>query len=397
MDKFYEYFIKNYLYEKDDYEKLIKPKEVSIDYIVSAIYDASYQYCSASAIYENYIIEKNVKEYIYINFLIESLQLIAEREKNYINKREFARNYLIPDKIKEDESSEEYNKVFDSRYRNINRHKEGTDTTKITNFQIPYLGYHIQVTTDKENKEQKRFYKSLDKDSINEVTLSTLQKYFNKFIDFINKSDEKYKNISFYFCERKFMYSTIIAMIDKIKKSGLKKTQKEYWYFLYDLILVFGLQDINLRAEAVNLYSIENREDFIKETLYISNIYYSIIDSCIKLCVYSLDKEILKEIVKKDEDNINNKEKGRYEFSKIIGDDEGIYKDISNMYSEYYLEDVFKDMIKLQYEYEKSAFDYNKRISRELSDFENYFEISKFNKEIKFLCKTHFYNRSLIE
>lgn len=398
MTNFYDYYLRKYPLSKQDFKNLTDNNQLSIDDIISTIYNISTKYFAISTIYREDIIKPFITNYIFYSFIIKSIYFFTSTKNITINKSQFVRDYMIPDSISK-RDKHYFDASFATSYRYLNCYLHDIGMKKIMDFQVPYLGYNFKVLRSNNTDEVEIFKASYSKD-YGRYSLHNLQDFFYSLREHVNTSSEEYKNISIYNGEASYQYSTIMTIIDLVKQQCTLKSA-QYYNILSDLVLIFDFADINLRLKAAELYFSSNKLDFIKDTIYINTVIFKMIDYYVDFTIDSLPcKNIELIIIDCKHKFKNNSIINSYKKRDITSEDEEIFSHLSHFLTSYYEKNTVKDLIKFQYEYEKYDFNHSKplfhKYNEDIIELKQLRLRNNFKNEINFLSKLHTYNKETL-
>ncbi|SHI31339.1 hypothetical protein [Clostridium intestinale] len=325
MNNFSAYFIKEYRLNSKFYESLYSGYIDDLDDICELIY----YYCDIyflkefGGILKEINFEEIVKEYIFNKFLEVTFNTLDKEKTVHVNKTKLIKNYIMNDKEEYKENEDLYEQDFIANYKYLNRYIKERNISGLLIEKRKFYIRHIKLL--RENNENKILYQRISKKRYNKIRLLDLKKFYDIF-------DNDY--FSGLILEKEYKYHTIYKIIEFYKVN-----RKKFNIHMYDLLPIMDIPDVKLRIELIRLDYIKDIEDSIKQVIYLSKVFYKIVDYHIKDVVDNIDRRYLKGIIDRSKNQVNM-------YSNI--NNEKIYT-----YDEEF-EILFKEMVKLLDLYEKS-------------------------------------------
>lgn len=385
---FQKYMLNEYL---PDYRKNKEIKLENLDDLMHLMSDIINLYCLNFEVYNPEHLKYCLIKYTYYQIYIKSLINLGHKKKSYIRKSTFVRKYM------QDRLDIDIDTGYRYLYRNLDKVESIDEEKNLIDFQLPYNAYRLNNFRNNIGFK-KKVIKKIFMNDYRTICIKRLEDFYKDFLSFISNSDEEYKNISEYFIELNYPYLSIVNIIEKIKSLNIKD-EEEYISSLYDLLLILDCPDMDLRIEALKLYSPDCKREFIYETLYINTVIFNIIGYFIDIFVNSLDVNKLDRLTKIDIDSFSefkilNFVNKHISEDRDISEDKDIYnnfeifKHIASLNIHIREKDRIKNIIGLDFQ--------NKKDSYKCDSISNVYKKSKLNEDVNFLTKEYLYTKNII-
>lgn len=320
--------------------------ECTLDEIVDDVFNKISIYFIDFKIFNSEFMKVTFKNYIYYRFFMEAI-IRTEYEKNsVVNKLKFTKTYLM--KNEDDEKS---------AYKYLNRYLEKEGIDKFINYQRPFHAYSIIRRRSLEGREKKVF-KLISSRKYNKLKMEELKYFYYDILNFTDKFEEKYKNISKYLIEYNYSYLTIIEIIEFIKSLNIER-EDVFFDILYDILIIFDCPDINFRIDSLKLFDISKRNFFMEEITYVNTVLFKLADYYIHIMINRIDIKKLKEVIKSSDFSnyeIFNKHESKLSDDKDIYTNEEILRLIGDLVLDSGRMLNIKDVIALIFQYEKDSY-----------------------------------------